>query len=157
MLRRKKTKTATLIFVISITVLYVVGVDPMSIGLYVGCPAYCHFTWPFFHASWLHLIINAWCLLGIVFLYDVSPSAIAVAYLSSVVAPNMTYSPTIGISGICFFLMGYIMWQTLRKLYFNSYIAVFILIGFIFSGGNNMIHIYSYVLGVSYGYLCRKL
>lgn len=153
MLRRKKTKIATLIFVILIMMLNFSSIKAMSVGLYIGCPEYCHFTWPFFHASWIHLLINVWCLLGIVFIYDVSIEHILIAYSSSIFAPNLTSIPIIGISGICLFLMGYIMWQVKRKIYFNCYVVAFIGIGFIFN--RSFIHIYSYIIGISYGYLWK--
>lgn len=121
----------------------------------------CACTYQFAHAGWLHLCINALSLL-VMFnpIYKVyinrigyiSPSRFFIyCYLGSVLAGLCTAqsTPTVGASGIVFFLLGVLLMlnPTLRQL--RGYIAVAIAIGIqIYSGNSNIsLHISAFVFG----------
>jgi len=109
----------------------------------------------FFHASAIHATINAWCFVSILFLYNVTWLHMAVAYAIAVAAPNIALSsePTVGLSAVCFALLGMIAFQVQRKLYYNACMALYISVGFLFPLVNGWLHLYSYVAGLLVGVL----
>ena len=69
---RKMEKVTTLIIAIVTVCLSFFSVwDWEVVGVYVGCDLYGRILYPFFHANLLHATLNAWCLLSIVFIYDI--------------------------------------------------------------------------------------
>lgn len=137
--------------------------DWQSVGIFTDADILQRLTYSFFHASLLHALINIWCLLAIVFIYDVSSIKLLVAYLIAVVAPGCVLHniPTVGLSAVCFALFGSIAFQVRRKLYYNACIIFYIALGFLFPLVNGWLHFYSYVAGLLVGFLsmpiqCRK-
>lgn len=105
---------------------------------------------PFLHTSFLHAALNAWCLISLVFIYNISLIKLICAYAISIsfTAFVMPYLPTVGLSGICFFLMGSIIFEVKRKIYYQIWITLYIAIGFIFPSVNGWIHLYCYIIGM---------
>lgn len=175
MVRRKKTKTATLILtliciVISIVCYLLDGYSIEALAIHKGCSVFARLAYSFVHASLPHALINCWCLLSIVFIYDVPFAYIILAYIIAVTYPAHLFdcfiisSPTVGLSAVCFALMGMVSFQTRRKLYFHSWVVSFIIIGYalphlcslcglIVAAPNTVLHIYSYVAGLIVGFL----
>ena len=54
---------------VSVAVLLLSFAGPVA-GVYVGCPWWNRLAYPFIHASFLHAFCNAWCLLSLVFYYN---------------------------------------------------------------------------------------
>jgi membrane associated rhomboid family serine protease len=77
------------------------------------------------------------------------------AYVVAIIAPAT--APTVGLSAVCYALMGIIFPQVQRKLYYTSYILAFILLGLFLGGTNVYIHIYSYIAGLLVGLLSHYL
>lgn len=129
--------------------------DWPTTGVCVGCSINQRLTYSFFHASIIHAAINTWCFLSILFLYKIRMWQMFMAYLIAAAAPGFTLmsTPTVGMSAVCFALLGMIAFQTKRRLYYNGCMALYIVIGFIFPYVNGWLHLYSYVAGLSVGFL----
>jgi len=113
-------------------------------------------VYPFVHASLLHCVVNCWCLLCIVFLYDIRPVMLIGAYIIAASYPcsflDFLYPsgmlPTVGASGICYALLGRYSFGVKRKLYYQLWWACFIGIGFFFPNCNAWLHLYCYLCGL---------
>lgn len=137
--------------------------DWEAVGVSRGCDILQRLGYSFFHTSFIHASVNAWCFLSILFLYEVTWRRMAIAYVIAVAAPEFVLSsvPTVGLSAVCFALLGSIAFQVKRKLYYNGYMAFYIVLGFFFPLVNGWLHLYSYVAGLCVGFLtmpipCRK-
>lgn len=71
MVRAKTEKAAACWAVAVMAVLMAVGVRPENGGVYEGCPWWHCLTWMWIHGGWLHMAINAWALLQLVFGWEV--------------------------------------------------------------------------------------
>lgn len=164
MVREKEAKAASLIIVGIVIALRFFEVSNGAVGLFPGNPFWTRFTYQFFHASLLHCVVNCWCLLSIVFLYDVSWKTLLVAIIIAATYPigklsflYETLVPTVGLSGMCYALLGSLSFRVRRRLYFQGWMAAFIAAGFFFSGTNAWLHLYCYVLGVFVGFLNKPV
>lgn len=156
MVYRKSEKYAGLIltlFIISLSLCHTS--DWSLIGLRCGSSIADRLAYSFFHASFIHAAINSWCFISIIFLYDISWWHILIAYIIAVFVPDclLFTTPTVGLSALCFALLGMIMFKVKRKLYYNLCLAVYIAAGFIAPGVNGWIHLYSYMAGLLVGCL----
>lgn len=142
-----------MVYVIASALIYVP--DWNAVGVTAGCGMLQRFGYSFFHASLLHAAINAWCFISILFLYDVTWLYMIIAYIIAVVAPNfvLSSSPTVGLSAVCFALLGMIAFRVQRKIYYNGCMALYIALGFLFPLVNGWLHLYSYVAGLFVGFL----
>lgn len=162
MVCRKKEKIFTLALAVTIICLSFLDFDWERVGVSINSGWIQRLSYSFIHASLLHAALNAWCLLCIVFVYDVKWWHIIVAYIIATLVPPFALSamPTVGLSAVCFALLGLINPQVLRKLYYNAHMALYLAIGFLFPLINGWIHLYSYVVGFFVGfaihYLCRR-
>lgn len=155
MVREKTAKTATLIVSVFILVASFITVDWNVVGIANRCPLTCRFFYPFFHANIIHAIVNVWCLLCIVFLYDISGLRLLISYLLSVFVPDFLLNdiPTIGLSCVCYTLLGSLSFSVRRKLYFQFCMALYITVGFFLPSVNGEIHVYGYIAGLIVGFL----
>jgi len=139
-------------------VLVFVPFDPKDIGLrlnalssYLSYWSHGNLTYPFFHTNILHWLLNVWCFLSCVFLADMSFRKLLLAYLVACSVPALSATPTIGLSGVCFALLGMTMWQSADKRTYNITIGVTVLsmVALCPKAVNNILHIYCYLLGVA--------
>lgn len=153
MLRRKKTKIAALLLSLAMAVLAFVPVSPEDVGVYVGSHVWGRFTYHFFHAGFIHLMLNLWCFLSCVFLADVSAGALAAAFVIACSVPALSPVPTVGLSGVCYAMLGFIMLRSPGKLRYNIYIAISLILPTVLLPGsvNNFIHAYCYITAVAVG------
>lgn len=156
MVRGKIEKTAGLLiaaYVLASTLIYAPDWD--VVGATANCGILQRLGYSFFHASLLHATINAWCFLSILFLYNVTWWHMSVAYAIAAAAPDFILSttPTVGLSAVCFAMLGMIAFQVKRKTYYHGCMALYIAIGFIFPLVNGWLHFYSYVAGLLVGFL----
>jgi len=164
MVCRTIEKTTGLLIAFFILILAMIYVpDWESVGVSYGCGILQRFSYSFFHASFIHAVINIWCFLSILFLYEVTRWQIVIAYIIAVIAPGfaLTSVPTVGLSAVCYAMFGLIAFQVKRKLYYNVCMALYIALGFFFPLVNGWLHLYSYVAGLFVGFLnmpiqCRK-
>ena len=161
MVRRKKTKNAeaknvsllTAVVILLMSFIYIP--DWSAVGVAQGCPLAARLVYSFFHASLVHAVVNVWCFICILFLYDVSIWRLLTAYIVAVVVPPFLLSevPTVGLSCVCYFLLGSLIFQVRRKLRFISCCLLYIAVGFLFPSVNSLIHLYGYLAGLLVGLL----
>lgn len=162
MVCRKKEKIFTLALAATIICLSFLDFDWERVGVSLSSGWIQRLAYSFIHASFLHATLNAWCFICIVFIYNIKWWHIGIAYLIAVLVPPFALSaiPTVGMSAVCFALLGLYNPQVLRKVYYNTHMAFYLALGFIFPYINGWIHLYSYVVGLLVGfaihYLCRR-
>lgn len=155
MVQERNGKMAALALTLLCFVLCFVPVPAASVGIAAGVPLLPRLTYSFFHVGFLHCSLNCWALLCLVFYYRASLTKIVVAYLIAVSFPADTLgSPlTVGLSGVCFALMGLVAWRVRRKLYWQTWMGAFIAVGFLLPNVNAPLHLYCYVVGCLVGLL----
>lgn len=130
-----------------------------GVGISAGCPWHARLFYPVFHVNLLHAFCNAWCLVSLVFLYDLHFRKILMAYAIAVTIPSLvlTTTPVVGMSGVCFALMGLTVYLVRRKAMLMAWIAFFLLVGFFFPNVAAWVHVYCYAVGLAVGALtCRR-
>lgn len=134
------------------TVLYLTDIPVSAVALSSESPAYTRFTYQFFHAGWLHLAVNMWALLTVVFYYRTSWLMMISAYLisSTVHASDI---PAVGLSGMLFALYGFVSVQSSNKRLFHLWISAFLVAGFFINGVASFIHLHCYLISLSCIYL----
>ncbi len=167
MVRGKEAKAAALVLTGVCMVIYFVqsmtGWPQLTdVGISEDCSILARLSYSFFHAGLPHCLVNCWCLLSIVFIYEVPVSRLAVSYIVAVLYPfASTY--TVGLSAVCFCMLGQVVWLSRRKLFFHTWVVSFIVAGIILpymfrsfglniASPDNTLHIYSYVVGLMVGF-----
>ena len=143
--REKKTKAFALILSI---ILIALSFLSAHYGVFPHCPVQNRFLYSFFHINFLHSLVNVWCFLQIVFLYDISFRYVLLSYIVAVIYPVNLLSllipitlPTVGFSAICFCLMGIISWSVKKKVFYHAWVFLFIFIGLLFPVSNFILHL----------------
>lgn len=132
-------------------------IDWYDVGVYAGCPWWHHVTYPFFHANVLHAALNCWCLLSVVFLYEVRwPRLLAMLAVAMCVPLDALASaypsllrPTVGLSGMIYALFGSLSFDVSRKWYYQRCMLLYISIGFFLPNSNAIIHACCYAAGMA--------
>ena len=155
MVRRKKEKTLSLVVALIIFCLSLCNVNYMEVGVSLQFPLSAHVLYSFFHANIFHAILNIWCFLSVVFVYEASWLRLLWAFIVAMLVPNWVLSatPTIGLSCVCYALLGSYTFEVQRKLYYLLWMVFYIGIGFLIPEVNAMIHLYAYVAGLIYSLL----
>lgn len=151
MVRTKETKIAALSYVVLASCLMLVHVPLEEVGIYAGCPFWSRLVYPLFHANWLHLAVNCWALLSVVFLYDITPGRMLTCWAASALVPVRLLGltvPTVGLSGVLYALFGSLSLSVQRKWLWQGWWAVFLVLGFIMPSVNGWVHLWCYALGV---------
>lgn len=162
---RKVEKTAAVVVALSVTALSFVHVaDWSAVGICASCPLSNRLLYPFFHAGFLHALLNAWCLLSVVFIYDVSYLRMLFAYVAAVTVPVDTLgtflpldSPTVGLSGVVYVLFGTISFEVAHKRYYQLWMLFYIAVGFLFPNTNAWLHLYCYLCGLAFACLNKPI
>lgn len=167
-LSANQTKTATLVLSLTLFILSFFNA-PSACILQQGCGITGHLCYHFFHANVFHAICNIWCLLALAFYYDIEDWELLLAFLIASTIPVdcefciMHYAfdkPTIGLSGVCFALMGIVYYKVARKRYYLSWIIPIVAVGFIIPGMAAGVHLYCFAIGiiasVGAGYVLRR-
>ena len=137
-----------------------IDISPEDVGIMQGVTFCNRLTYSFFHASFLHAFMNVWCLLSVVFMYPISIWSLLLAFGVAASVPVDTFAftiPTIGLSGVCFALMGRISFMVRRKWYYQAWLWFYIFLGFLFPNTNGWLHLYCYLMGVLIGFLNKPL
>ncbi len=148
--KTKATKAVSLLISIIVCCLALQDIrDWSAVGIFTGCGLVCRLSYPFYHVNVLHAALNAWCLLSVVFVYKVSLWRLAFAYIAAVSVPTSCLSgvPTVGLSGLVFVLFGSVSFEVERKVHYQLWMVVYLIIGFLFPGTNAWIHLYCYLAG----------
>lgn len=155
--KRKMEKTSALLItvtVVCISLLYTA--DWSSVGIYAGCAWQNRLLYPFFHANILHASLNAWCILSMIFIYDISITRLILSFIIAITIPIDTISsligsmnvPTVGLSGVVFILFGSISFEVKRKWYYQIWMSFYLIVGFLFPNTNAWLHLYCYLAGL---------
>lgn len=146
---KKASKAASLI--VSILVLLIHVSDCSSVGAYKGCGLPCRLLYPLHHANLLHATLNAWCLLSVIFIYEIPLFRLILAYIAAVCVPSFCLSdiPTVGLSCIVFVLFGSISFEVKRKAYYQLWMLAYLVAGFFLPNTNALVHLYCYLAGVA--------
>ena len=153
---KKTAKTTAIITAVLIYIITWKGISDWSeVGIHEGCGLVPRLIYPFFHANRIHAALNAWCLLSMVFLYDISLRRLCIAYTIAVLFPVDTLAylgvepcdVTVGLSGVVFALFGSISFEVKRKIYYQSCITAYLILGFVLPNTNGWIHLYCYLAG----------
>jgi membrane associated rhomboid family serine protease len=144
------SKSLSLLLTVLILIISIHHVEDWStVGIYTGCGLGCRMLYPFYHANLLHALLNAWCLLSVIFIYDISLLRFILAYIIAVTIPPFCLSdtPTVGMSGLVFALFGSISFEVQRKAYYQLYMLAYLVAGFLFPNTNALLHLYCYMAG----------
>lgn len=164
--KRKNEKIAALVVGVGLILLSFVGISNIqSIAICSGCGLIPRLLYPFFHVNLLHVLLNVWCLLSLVFMYDITWRRLLVSYLVAATIPVDTLgtflssmnTPTIGLSGIVYFLFATISFEVVRKYYYQSWMVFYLIVGFFFPNMNAWLHLYCYVAGLIYALLNKPI
>lgn len=158
---RKVEKIAAVVIALLATVLsFFHTADWSSVGIYAHCPLPGRFLYPFFHANIFHAVLNSWCLLALVFTYDITFWRLVAAYIVAASIPVDTLgellplgNPTVGLSGVVYMLFGSISCEVVRKRYYQAWMCFYIGIGFFYPNTNTWLHLYCYVAGLVWALL----
>lgn len=124
-----------------------------GMGVCVGCSWMSRLSYPIFHVNILHAFCNAWCLISLVFLYDLPWWKIAMSFIISISVPAclLTQTPVVGMSGACFALMGLTVPIVRRKVMLLGWINLFLALGFLFPNVAAWVHVYCFTVGLLAG------
>lgn len=159
MVRREKEKISALVLTLMVMVLALSPVARNSLALYAGCPWYGRLGYPFVHANFIHAFLNCWCFLSVVFHYEISWKHLMAAYAVAISIPSILigWGAVVGASGVCFALFGMVAFQVRRKLYYQTWILLALLLGFILPGVASWLHVYCYLGGMIVGSLTTPI
>ena len=152
MVRREKAQISSLVYVVIAIVLMFFHMDLAEHSLCAGCGLFDRFAFQFLHVNWFHCIVNCWCILCVVFLYNVYPWMLIASMIIPAIFPDglinlLSIAPTVGGSGIFYCLVGLCSINAVKKLRYHLWWAFFIAIGLLFSNMNVFLHLWCYVLG----------
>ena len=170
MQREKEKVTSLLLAVIVIALSLLKLSDLHEVGIYAGGSWVGRCLYPFFHSGIIHAALNAWCLVCLFFIYNIRLQRLILAYIIAITFPIDTLSlvlpisklPTIGLSGVVFFLFGSISFEVGRKLYYQAWMIFYLAVGFVFPYTNAWLHLYCYLSGFLFSLLnypitrCKK-
>lgn len=151
-MEKKTAKWATLIICTVMGILSTVD-DVERFSVYIGSPFVNRFYFHFFHVSFIHYAINAWCLLSIVFSFDTSVKMLLTAFVAASFVPVCWSFPTVGLSAVCFVLLGRYAFRVRDKVMYLSCLTITIGIGFIIPNVNGWIHLFCLSEGLIIGFL----
>lgn len=121
----------------------------LRVGAVSGSGLPARMAYPMCHANVLHALANAWCLVAVANVYRATAADILAAYAVAVAVPPFVLSatPTMGLSGACFALIGMMAWRVRRRLYYNAWALAFIAAGFAFHQVNAWLHLWCLAVG----------
>lgn len=155
--KREMEKIAALVIASAVICLSLSGIkDWQTVGIYAGCGCWGRLLYSFFHANVLHAALNAWCLISIVFIYDIKIWRLLLSFVIAITVPVGIISrvvggftdPTVGLSGVVFVLFGTMSFEVLRKWYYQMWMLIYLAAGFLFPNTNAWLHLYCYLAGL---------
>lgn len=143
-----QTKTATLVLSAALLVL---SFFDAPLALEPHCSVLARMGYHFFHANFFHALCNVWCLLAIAFYYNIEDWELLLAYIIACTVPSvaMPSQPIVGASGICFALMGIILYKVARKRFYLSWVIPVVAVGFVLPGIAAGVHLYCFLVGTT--------
>ena len=141
-----KNKIITILALISI---HLLPVNPQTIGFSASSPWWTHFVYMFFHANWLHLIMNIWAFYFVC--KNLSIGTLLSGYLCSVAFSFLIQSqtPTVGFSSVIFYLLG-IIYARVRNWKNWLIMIVIFMLGFCRASINGTLHLLCFLYPIMY-------
>lgn len=156
----KYAKIATLVIAPLLIILSLFDINLHSVGVATGDSIGHYVTYHFFHANIFHALVNSWCLLGIAFYQELTIRRLLIAFLFATLLPSCTVSetPTVGLSAVCFTLLGMSTFQVSNVRKYVGYMAFYIIVGILLPMVNGWVHLYGFAIGSLYSYVvkCRR-
>lgn len=152
-----QTKTAALVLSLALLVMSFFDA-PSACMLQHGCSITGRLCYHFFHANVLHAFCNIWCLLALAFYYDIEDWELLLAFIiASTIPVDCELSivhcafdkPIVGLSGVCFALMGIVFYKVARKRYYLSWVIPIVAVGFIMPGMAAGVHLYCFTVAIA--------
>lgn len=122
---------------------------PVRTGAAAGASLAVRMAYPMCHANVFHAAANAWCLVALTHAYEPAWWELAVAYAVAVAVPSFVLSstPTMGLSGACFALMGMMLRHVARKRFYVSCAVALAAVGLLVPNVNAWIHLWCLAVG----------
>lgn len=131
--------------ILALVVLHALQGSVGAVGFSSASAWHTHFVYMFFHATWLHLMINAWALCFA--MRRKSLATLGRAYLAAVACSFACQStvPTVGASGIVFYLVGH-SYTRIKSIKSWGIIVAMLAAGFCRMGINAWLHLLCFAL-----------
>ena len=168
MYQRTDAKVAALVVgvtVLGIVFLRTIGIPLLEgVGIAEGCSPADRLLHPLVHGGWLHALVNVYVLWQLVFIFPVSLRLLLAAYVLAcgcpVVVAVWTLFPSpshvvVGLSGVDYVLMGWLMPSVPRRLRFNAMVVGWMLVGMVAGSVAVGMHLYCYMCGTIVGWSRR--
>ena len=141
-------KTVVLAASIGVAVV-ALAIVPVRIGAAAGASLAERLAHPLCHANIFHALANTWCLVSVAHHYRPSVWELLGSYAIAVSVPSFVLSdtPTLGLSGACFALLGMMVRKVQRRLYYNAWALAFVAIGFLIPAVNAALHLWCLAVG----------
>lgn len=114
---------------------------------------------PLIHAGVLHALVNVYVLWQLVFFFPIRLRHLLMAYAVAVSCPEVvalwtidtaeTARRVVGLSGVDYALMGWVMPRAVRRLRFNLIVAVWMVVGMAVGSVAVGLHLYGYFCAAS--------
>lgn len=130
-----------------------VNVEPERLWMNCDSPWYTHFTYIFCHAGWMHLIINAYALLHLVFICHASWRNMSVAWVISFLLPYTGEMPVVGMSTLIYALLGLVIVDSPKWITLIAINAAIILSSVFIPHIAVIPHLVCFASGIIIGYL----
>ena len=168
MYQRADAKVAALVVgvtVLGIVFLRTIGIPLLEgVGIAEGCSPADRLLHPLVHGGWLHALVNVYVLWQLVFFFPVSLRLLLAAYVLACGCPAVVAvwsfipSPSqvvVGLSGVDYVLMGWLMPSVPHRLRFNVMVAAWMLAGMAAGSVAVGMHLYCYLFGAIVGWSRR--
>lgn len=116
-------------------------------------------SYSFFHTSFFHALINAYCLLQLAFFIGINRYQMMVSFVIASLVPSFILSdiPTVGLSCACYALLGIVSPKIDMRMEWMFWISVYLILGFFLPQVNGIMHLYGYLAGLMVGLLTTPL
>lgn len=150
-------RSFALVYVVVLVMVYSVISDPAAWAVGQGMPLWHSVTYQHIHASWIHVLCNAWVFLSVIFFWRPSVIQLLAAYVMSalfgILACCTHVAPTVGLSGLIYAMFGiYCLTPTTMSglvRYQATALATMVVYCF-FPGFSIACHALCYAMGVFY-------
>ena len=153
MVQKAQVPYASLLVAAIVLIIAVFCDSPQRFALTSSSPPAHRLTYLWFHANIVHAIFNVWCLLAFVAVYELKTLPLLISIVITAGCPSVVLpeAPVVGMSGVCFALMGMAALKSRAFIKYNLYALSFISVGFLFPFVAAWLHLYCYVAGIAAG------
>lgn len=154
--KSEKTKILGFALAALIIVMSLFDIDVSIFALSADNYPVGNITYHFFHVNAFHAIANAWCLLGLVFLYNVRTSDLIIAFSVAASFPiQLCSAPSVGLSGLLYALMGLVFPNVRNQLCFLACIFSWNCVALVVGGFGVEVHAYCFAVALLNWYLYK--